>query len=322
MLEKQDLLEALETVRSVFPETPMIFSHDLSACLGRPIYLKLENLQVTGSFKVRGAMNCIANLGSEQRSRGVITCSSGNHGRAVATVSKMLGVAATICVPSWIDPLKLNAMKSTGAEIIVEGETYDEAEQISRELGEQKNLVYVHPFDDLMVIAGQGTVALEILSQLPQVGDILVPLSGGGLAGGIGWTFREFSSGTNVIAVSAKQASVMLASVRKGLPIKMDEENTVASALSGGIDLGNKHTFNLINETIDQHLVVDEEMILNAMSYALKELHLVVEGGGAVGLAALLGEMLSDKESTLPLVVVVSGGNVATKELLTRLNTL
>ncbi len=316
MLEKQDLLKALKMIRTFFPETPMIFNHSLSECLGRPTYLKLENLQTTGSFKIRGAMNCIGNLGPEQRLQGVVTCSSGNHGLAVATVAQMLGITATICVPNWIDPLKLSAMKSKGAEIIVRGETYDEAEQISRGLAKHKGLIYVHPFDDLKVIAGQGTVALEILSQLPQVGDVLVPMSGGGLAGGVGWVLKEFSSQTNVIAVSAERASVMLTSLREKKPVKMEEESTVANALSGGIDLDNRYTFKLIDDTVDQHLVVNEDMILDAMDYALRELHLVVEGGGAVGLAALLRGMLDTESSSLPVVAVISGGNVATKQLL------
>tara|TARA_A100001037_G_scaffold304784_1_gene342752 strand:- start:278 stop:1270 length:993 start_codon:yes stop_codon:yes gene_type:complete len=315
MMTKEDLVTASDRVSSFFPSTPILLDYHLTKRLGRPTYLKLENLQATGSFKVRGALNCMANLTPELLSRGVVTCSSGNHGRAVATVANMLGVAATVCVPVWVDSLKLSAMKEKGAEIIVEGKTYDEAERISLELATERGLTYVHPFDDIEVIAGQGTVALEILSQLSQVGDVVVPLSGGGLAGGIGFAMRAHSPETKVIAVSAEKAAVMLASITKGRPTQLKEQPTIASALSGGIDLENRHTFKLIQEKIDQHLTVNEDMIKGAMRYALNDLHMVVEGGGAVGLAALLSRSLKISDSSLPIVVVISGGNVASDQL-------
>jgi threonine dehydratase len=316
MLKKKELVDASKMVSSFFPVTPLILNHKFSENLNRPTYFKLENLQITGSFKIRGALNCIGSLSTEQRSKGVITCSSGNHGRAVATVAKMLDVSATICVPTWIDPVKLNAMKAKGAEVIVRGETYDHAESNSLDLASQKGLTYVHPFDDLKIIAGQGTVATEILSQLTEVGDVLVPLSGGGLAGGISWVMKEYSPNTNVVSVSADRATAMLASLDKGNPVQVEERHTIASALSGGIDLNNKYTFNMIKEHIRSHAVVSEEMIVDAMNYALSELHLVVEGGGAVGIAALFSSLLDFRNSSLPLVIVVSGGNVAPSQLL------
>ncbi len=315
MMINEDLVTASAKISSFLPNTPILLDYHLTKRLGRPTYLKLENLQATGSFKVRGALNCMANLSPEHLSQGVVTCSSGNHGRAVATVAHMLGVAATVCVPVWVDPVKLSAIKDKGAEIIVKGETYDETEKISLELATERGLTYVHPFDDIKVIAGQGTVALEVLSQLPQIGDIVVPLSGGGLAGGIAFAMRTHSPETKVIAVSAEKASVMLASIKKGRPTQLKEEPTIASALSGGIDLANRHTFKLIQQQIDQHLTVNEDMIKKAMRYALNDLHMVVEGGGAVGLAALLSGSLKASDSSLPIVVVVSGGNVASDQL-------
>ena len=315
VLKEDDFINASKMVESFFSKTPTVLDFNLTERFGRPVYLKLENLQATGSFKVRGAVNCMGNLTAEQKSRGVITCSSGNHGRAVAAVAEMLRIDATICVPDWIDPVKLDAMKASGADIVVGGTTYDEAEKMSLNLANQKTLTYVHPFDDKEVIAGQGTVGLEILSQIPDIGDICVPLSGGGLAGGVGWVMKRYSPSTNVIAVSAKKASVMWSSLQKGKPIQMPEQETIANALSGGIDLNNQHTFNLIHEKIDRHLLVDEKMIVKAMEYAMTDLHLVVEGGGAVALASVLGDLADTFQSSRALVVVISGGNVAVDQL-------
>lgn len=315
-----DFDRALRHVRALVPETPLLEVPELSERLGAPVHLKLENLQVTGSFKVRGAAGRMGELSDEERARGVIACSSGNHGRAVAWVAERSGIPAVVCVPDWVDPVKLDAIRSCGAEAVLAGPTYDAAAERSVELAEERGLTVVHPFDDPRVAAGQGTVALEILERLPDVGTVVIPLSGGGLAGGMAAALKDrrragreeagISPEIRVVAASAARARVMLESLGAGQPLEMAEEETLASALSGGIELENRVTFDLVRHHVDEHVVVDEDAIGRTMAHAHRALHLVVEGGGAVGLAALLEGML-DVPDGRPVVVVISGGNVS-----------
>lgn len=305
-----DLNAALRSVRRLVPPSPLLEVPELSAGAGVPVYLKLESLQVTGSFKVRGAAACILALDAAARKRGVVTCSSGNHGRAVAWVAGRLGVPAVVCVPAWVDPVKLDAIRAAGAETLVEGETYDEAAGRAREIARARGLSLVHPFDDIRVAAGQGTVALEILDELPDVGTVVVPLSGGGLAGGMAWALRRRGRGVRTVAVSAERAGVMVESLRAGRPVEAPEEPTLASALSGGIELDNRVTFRLVRDEVDEHVLVSETAIGGAMAHALMRRKLVVEGGGAVALAAVL-EGRVNPAGGRPLVVVISGGNVS-----------
>lgn len=311
-----DLGAARAAVAPFITRTPLLFAADLTERLGRDVYLKLENMQVTGSFKIRGAANRIVALSNEERERGVVTCSSGNHGRAVAHVAGVLGMPATICVPDWVDPVKLQAMEEAGADVLLAGPTYDEAESKAEELERKAGLTFVHPFDDPWVIAGQGTLGMEILEQAPEVSEVLVPLSGGGLAGGVAYAVKASRPDTVITAVSAERAAVMLASLDAGRPIEMEEEETVASALSGGIGLQNRHTFELVRDHIDRHISVPERAIREAMAYALQRLHLVVEGGGAVGLAAALRGLWPPASGEGVTVIVVSGGNVDLERLL------
>jgi len=327
-------------VRSLVPETPLIEAPHLSERVGRPVHLKLENLQITGSFKVRGAAARILSLDEEVRARGVVTCSSGNHGRAVAWVAGQLEIPAVVCVPDWVDPVKLEAIRAAGADARLAGGSYDEAAEVAHAFADEEGWTFVHPFDDPMVAAGQGSVGLEIVRALPDVGTVVVPLSGGGLAGGVGAAVRSAgrgasgqaacegavgSAGVRVVGASAERARVMVESLGAGRPVSMEEEETLANALSGGIELDNRCTFELVRGVVDEHVVVREDAIARAMAYALRSLHLVVEGGGAVGLAALLEGLVEDvldgspdAEAGLdgrPVVVVLSGGNVADEVL-------
>lgn len=310
MTLRLDLDGALHAVRSLVPPSPLLEVPELSEAFGAPVHLKLENLQVTGSFKVRGAAARILALDEAERRRGVVTCSSGNHGRAVAWVAGKLGVPAVVCVPEWVDAVKLDAIRASGAEAVVGGASYDEAAARAARVEAERGLVFVHPFDDPWVAAGQGTVALEILEHLPDVGTVVIPLSGGGLAGGMAVALGERGRDVRVVAATAERAGVMLASLEAGRPLELPEEETLASALSGGIDLDNRVTFGLVRDHVHRHVVVGEEAIADAMAWALRERKLVVEGGGAVGLAAVR-EGLVEREDARPMVVVVSGGNVA-----------
>lgn len=313
-----DFAHATDAVRGIARRTPLLEAPELSQKLGVPVLMKAECLQVTGSFKVRGAAARLAALSEQERKHGVVTCSSGNHGRAVAYVAQRLDVPATVCVPTWVDPVKLEGIRAEGAEALLVGDTYDESEAHALELASTSGRTFVSAYDDPWVIAGQGTLALEVLDQLDVIPQaVLAPLSGGGLVGGIAAALQEklASDAPRIVAVSAQNAAVMLASVRAGKPVELPEQETLANALAGGIGLDNRYSFQLVRDRVHEHVSVSEADIEAAMVYAATSLRLVVEGGGAVALAVLLSGAwqpstdASDPER--PVVVVLSGGNVA-----------
>ncbi len=312
-LSLDQVVAARHAIASVALQSPVLRSRLLSDLAGVSVALKLENLQVTGSFKVRGAANKLLALSGEERARGVVTCSSGNHGKAVAYVAHLLGLKATVCAPEWIDSTKLAAIKRHGAVAVLHGNTYDAAEQRCYEIHREQGLTFVNPFDDPVVIAGQGTIGLELLEQVPGFDTVLVPLSGGGLIGGIALATKTANPSVQVVAVSAENARVMFESLRAGRPIAFPEEETVASALSGGIGLDNRYTFRLVQDYVDEHLLVTEDEIRAAMEFAAAELKLVVEGGGAVAIAALLSGKFAGHGRNI--AVVVSGGNIGLQAL-------
>jgi threonine dehydratase len=268
--------------------------------------LKLENLQETGSFKLRGAASKLLSLTAEERSRGVVAVSSGNHGRAVARVAADLGVTATICISSRVPPVKVAAMEALGARLVVAGPTQDDADAAARRLVAE-GLTFVHPFDDPLVIAGQGTIALEVLEELPDVGAVIVPLSGGGLIAGIAAVIAEEAPAARVVGVSQDRGPAMYDSLRAGRLVDVVEEDTLADALAGGLGPENRHTFAMCRDLLDDTLLVSEEEIAVAMTALYRHDGQQVEGGGAVGVAALLAGRVRPTGST---VVVISGGNV------------
>lgn len=270
-----------------------------------PVALKLESLQHTGSFKVRGAANRLHKLSGGQKRAGVIAASSGNHGRAVAVVAARMGVPATICVPDWVDPSKLRAIRAAGAEVVLAGPSYDVAEDRAAAIADASGASLIPAFDDEDVIEGQGTLGPEVLRQMPDIEEVVIPLSGGGLVAGVGLALG--GRGIRVVAVSARRASVMFRSLEAGRPIRAPDEETVASALSGGIGLDNRFTLEMCREVITEQAIVEESDIRSAIRQAFREHHLVVEGGGAVGLAALWSGRYRPRG---PAAVIVSGGNV------------
>lgn len=312
-----DVPGAAKAIAPFIRRTPVIRANELEKPGESRVFLKLESLQVTGSFKVRGAANRILSLTEGERTQGVIACSSGNHGRAVAHMAGKLGIPAVICVPNWVDSVKLAGIKSAGARVVLSGDTYDEAEARALSLAEEEGRTFVQPFDDPWVAAGQGTLGLEILEQVPDLDTLLIPLSGGGLAGGVAYALKEIRPDVRVVGVSATNARVMYESLRAGKPISMEEEKTLAEALSGGIGLTNRYSLALIRELVDEHILVSEEEIRNAMLYASRSLNLLLEGGGAVALAAVMGrgsDRTREKE-TETVGVVLSGGNIALNRL-------
>jgi len=309
-----DFEGAHAAVAGIARRTPLLEAPELSEGLGRPVFVKAECLQVTGSFKVRGAAARLSALTPAERAQGVVACSSGNHGRAVAYVAKRLGIPATVCVPEWVDSVKLGGIRAAGTETILVGASFDASEAHAVALALSTGRTYVSAYDDPWVIAGQGTMAREITEQLGTVpGVVIVPLSGGGLLGGIAAGFAHHQQGAapHMVGASAERAAVMLASVRAGRPVEVEEEETLANALAGGIGLDNRYSFALIRDLVDTHVTVTEAQIAGAMAYSTRALRLVAEGGGAVGLAALLSGWSPLPAVEGPIVVVLSGGNVA-----------
>jgi threonine dehydratase len=304
----RDVYIARNRIRSLVRRTPLISSPLLSERVGTSVYLKLENLQETGSFKIRGAANKMLSLTAGEKARGVITISTGNHGRAVSCVARQLGIKALICIPQGVPANKVEGIRRLGGEIEAWGRTYDEAEEHAFRLEKERGLTMINPFDDSFVIAGQGTVGLELLEDLPETDTVVVPLSGGGLISGIALVLKSAGRSNRVIGVSMDRAPVMYHSLKAGRPISMEEEETIADALVGGIGLDNQYTFRMVQQYVDDVVLVSEEEIAEGMAFCLESHHLVVEGGGAVGVAALLHDRVRKLGDNV--VVVVSGGNV------------
>jgi threonine dehydratase len=303
-----DVEAARDRIAGMVRRTPL----HATATVEAPVLLKLESAQETGSFKLRGATNRLLTLDPEQRDRGVVAVSSGNHGRAVAKVARDLGVEATICLSSRVPDVKADAIEALGATVVVAGPSQDDADAEARRLVADAGLTFVHPFDDPMVIAGQGTVGLEILADAPDADTVIVPLSGGGLIAGIAVAVKGINPNVRVIGVSQDLGPAMYLSLRAGHLVDVVEEDTLADALAGGLGPENRHSFEMCRDLLDDTLLVTEEEIAAAMAALFRRDRLMVEGGGAVGVAALLSGKITATDHT---VVVISGGNVAHQTL-------
>ena len=302
-----DVQRARDRIAGLVDPSPVIRSPELSDRLGVPVWLKLESLQPPGSFKVRGAASKILALSPDQRRGGVIACSGGNHGASVAYIARRLGIPATICVPETVDPVKLRSIRASGAEAIVSGPTYDDAAEAAHRIERERGLSFVHPFDDPDVIAGQGTIGLELAEQVPGLAVAAAAVSGGGLIGGLGIALKGGPAPVRVIGASAQNAAAMVASLRAGHPVDVPYVDTLAEVLGGGIGLDNRWSMAAVREFVDEHVLVTEAEIAAAMVFLLSTHRLVAEGGGAVATGAALAGRLGDLDG--PLAIVVSGGN-------------
>ena len=305
-LTMRDIYSARARIAPLVRKTPLVTSPELAELTGSKVTLKLENLQETGSFKPRGAANKILSLDPGVRQRGVVTVSSGNHGRALAYIARRLGLRAFVCLPETVPANKRDAIQKLGAKLVFR-RTYEEAQEEAYRLAEKEGLEMIHPYDDPVVIAGQGTIGLELLEEAPDLDTVVVPLSGGGLLGGIAFALKSAKPKIHVVGVMMERGPAMVESLRAGRLVEIVEEPTLADALAGGI-IPNTYTFELLQKTVDETVLVSEQEIAAAMAFALERHHLVVEGGGAVGIAALragkvqhLGEHVA---------VVISGANV------------
>lgn len=308
-LTLSEIYRARKRIAPVIRRTPLVASTVLTTQTGKNVFLKLENLQVTGAFKLRGATNKILSLTQDERKRGVITVSSGNHGKAVAYVSGQLGVKVMICVAKTVPENKCQAIRNLGAELVVVGENADEAMMYADELQSERGMTMVHPFDDLEIIAGQGTIGLEIFEDFPEMDTILVPLSGGGLMSGIAFTVKSIMPKVHVVGVSMERGPAMVDSLKAGRVVDIVEEPTLADALAGGLNTDNLYTFPMVQQYVDETVLVSEEEIAEAMLFCISQHHIVVEGGAAVGVAALLNNKVRNLGNNV--VVVISGANVS-----------
>lgn len=304
----RDIYTAKNRIGSIAQKTPLIFSPSLSEITGSSVRLKYEGLQPTGSFKIRGAANKLLSLTDEEKSRGVIAFSTGNHGRAVAAVARQLGIRAVICLSRRVPQYRVDAMRQLGAEVSVHGVSQDEAYEHALKLQSEQSLTMIKPFDDPFVIAGQGTIGLELLDDLPGIDTAVVPVSGGGLIAGIAFALKSAHPSIRVIGVSMECAPAMYHCLKAGHPVEIEEKDSLADALLGGIGLDNEYTFEMTKRYVDDVVLVSEDEIAEAMFYALDKHHLVVEGSGAVGISALLSGKIANLGKNV--AVVISGSNV------------
>ena len=304
----RDIYRARKAIKSTVCRTPLVRSLSLSRRLERSVFMKLETVHDMGAFKIRGATNRLLNLNEEDQKRGVVATSTGNHGRAIAYAAKRLGMRAVVYMSSLVSRDKVNAIENFGAEVCIVGDNYDETRAEAEKFVAKEGMIMVEPFDDPFVIAGQGTIGLEILEDLPEVNTVLVPVGGGGLISGIAVALKSAASNIRVIGVSMERGAAMYESLHAGKPVEVEEVETLADNLGGGIGLNNRYTFNLVKEYVDHLVLVNEEQIASAMKYAFEQEKLVIEGAAAVGIAALLNNLVDDIGHRV--VIIISSRNV------------
>ncbi|RKR04379.1 threonine dehydratase [Kushneria sinocarnis] len=302
-----DIYLARARIAGQAARTPLIRSQSLSARFEAEVYLKLETLQPTGAFKLRGALNCIASLDQAQLGRGVTTASTGNHGRAVAWAAARLGARAIICVSELVPPNKVAAIEALGAEARVIGRSQDDAFVEARRLVDEEGMALIEPFDDPLITAGQGTIGLELMEDLPELDQVLIGLSGGGLLGGIGRAVRGINPGVQVNGISMMAGAAMIESLAVGHPVAVEEQESLADSLGGGIGLDNRVTFALVREVMDRHFQVSESAIARAMVHFFEQEKMLVEGAAAVGVAALDEHQLDIRGQRVALIVSGNG---------------
>ncbi len=311
-LTTADILQARRTIAGLALRTPLVRADALSERLKSEVLLKLETLQPTGAFKIRGAANALLTLSAKQRRRGVVCASTGNHGRAVAWVARRLGIPATVYLSALVPEERAKAIETLGATVRRVGSSQDEAmEDVARAVAKE-GMMEVSPFDDPEVIAGQGTIALELLEERPDIEAILVPLSGGGLAGGIALVVKTLKPSTRVIGVSMDRGAAMHESIAAGRPVAVEEVPSLADSLGGGIGLENRWTFDLCRRLLAETVLVSESEIYRGIRHLLLEERQIAEGAAAVGAAALLAGKIEPRG---PIALIISGRNIGRESL-------
>jgi threonine dehydratase len=288
--------------------TPLVPCFSLSEATGAEVRLKLDLLQATGAFKLRGATNAILALPEADRARGVTCCSTGNHGRAVAYAASRLGITAIICMSELVPRNKVDAIQALGAEARIVGRSQDEADVEARRLVADEGMVMIPPFDHPDVVAGQGTCGLEIVEDWPEVDCCIVPLSGGGLIAGVAAAMKAKKPDVRIVGVTMERGCAMVESLKAGEPVPVEEVPSLADSLGGGIGLDNRVTFPMCRDLVDETVLVSEAQIAAGMRHLYRHQQLVTEGGAAVGASVLLDGMIGDPGERI--AVIVSGRNV------------
>lgn len=303
----QDIRDARARIAGTIRPTPLMMSASLSELSGSGVWLKCEHLQVTGSFKVRGATNAMLSLPEDQRAKGIVGVSTGNHGRGLAFAARKSSAKCVICMSQLVPANKVNAIKAEGAEVCIIGRSQDEAQQEVDRRVREDGMVMLPPFDHPDIIAGQGTLGLEIHDEMPDLETVLVPLSGGGLISGIALALKSLNRNIRVIGVSMERGAAMVASQRAGQPVEVEELPTLADSLGGGVGLENRYTFDIVRDHVDELITVTEEEIAAAIRHAYWQEKQIIEGSGSVSIAALLAGKVRAPGKC---VVLLSGCNI------------
>jgi len=306
MVNLESIEAAATRIRPSIYESPLVHSKTLSRLTGNSIFLKLENLQMTGSFKERGALNRILTMTNDERRRGIIAASAGNHGQGVAYHAAQRGIPVQIWMPRSTPLIKLSATRAYGADVVLHGDSYDEACAAAVEQGVQRNATFIHPFDDDDVIAGQGTIGLELLNQHLELDAVFVPVGGGGLIGGVGCAVKGRNARVEVIGVQTARLPSMKAALHQLEPIDLPVQSTLADGIA--VRRAGMRTLPLVREYVDQIVTVDEDDIAAAILVLLESEKTVAEGAGAIALAAVLQAKTEHRGKNI--AVLVSGGNL------------
>jgi threonine dehydratase len=316
MVSVDDIEQARKRIKGHIRTTPLHHSQYLSELIDGSVSLKLESEQVTGSFKVRGALNRLMTLTKEEAARGVITASTGNHGLGTAFAAKKLGISAQVVFPNDASVVKLKKMQKAGVEVI-QDVGYAEVEPYARKLAEERGLTYVSPYNDPMIVAGAGTSGLEIIEQLGNIDAVIVPVGGGGLISGIATVIKAMSPHTEMIGVQSEVSPEVYESWKAGHWVDSEESDSLAQGLMGGVE-PDSITLDIIQEQLDRIVLVSEKSILEAIRVLYEKEKLVIEGAGAASTAMLLeykAELVGKR-----VVAVVSGGNISEEEVISLLS--
>lgn len=306
LLTIKDIFEASKAIQPFVHRTPLEYSATFSSLTGGKVFLKMENLQRTGSFKVRGAANKIINLPPKDRKNGVIAASAGNHAQGVALAASRVGISSTIVMPESAPLAKVSATEGYGAKVILSGSVYDDAYQKAMEVQSATGATFVHAFNDLAVMAGQGTIGLEILEDLHEVDTILVPIGGGGLIAGISVAIKSLKPAVRIIGVEAAGAACMLHALRVGQPEPLEQASTLADGIA--VKCAGELTFKTVSHHVDDIVTVEEEEISEAILTLMERSKSIVEGAGAVAVAAALQRKVDLVGKNA--VLLLSGGNI------------
>jgi threonine dehydratase len=301
-----EIERARERIQGFIYRSPCARTEEISQLTGQQVYLKLDNLQRTGAFKERGALNRILTLSEEERSRGLIAASAGNHAQAVAYHASQRGIRSIIVMPTMTPLVKVSSTRAFGAEVVLFGANYDEACSKALELCHKEGLTFLHPFDDTAVINGQGTIGLEMLDQVPGLEAVVIPIGGGGLISGVACAIKESNPNIRVIGVQTERLPSMLRAIQGGAPVTLPAEATIADGIA--VRRAGDITFPLVKHYVDEIVMVDEEEIAKAIMVLLEREKLLAEGAGAAALASLLQKKTSLKNERT--AVLVCGGNI------------